>query len=129
MKSYQSYINELKSYEKETFRILNIQFDIEKANNLITKNPNKYLKNGNPVKIDLDDLSSYFNGFVAINKEYAESIPDDELNIYGIWIEMEDFHFLIDGWHRAYKCWLSGDKTFNAYVIKDPNDIKKITMS
>ena len=126
MKSYNSYINEVKSYEKETFRILNILFDIEKANKLISKNPNRFLIDGNPIKIDLNDLSQYFNGLVGINKEYAESIPDDELKIYGMWIEMNDLHFLIDGWHRAYKCWLNGDKTFSAYVIKDPIDIKKI---
>ena len=90
MKSYNSYINEVKSYEKETFRILNILFDIEKANNLISKNPNRFLIDGNPIKIDLNDLSQYFNGLVGINKEYAESIPDDELKIYGMWIEKND---------------------------------------
>lgn len=141
---FSDFINEFKNYEGEYFHFLTKKYDVEKAYNMIQKNPSKYLdENEQPYKISLDELSTYFsdgsfvekNGKqmfkmgITIKPKYAMEISDEDLKTYGIFIiDGNSFNFLIDGWHRAYKLWKNGEKYINCYVIQDPDDIKKITI-
>ena len=123
----------------EMFRFLGKSFDIDKAWELINKNPEKYYYDGELATISIDEIVKLFGGVISddgktkrvrmgvkIDIDYAMSISDDQLNEPGIFVLDGEFHCLIDGWHRAYKKWKRGDTKMSIYVISDPKSLKYI---
>lgn len=125
--------------EYEVFSIFAKSYDIKKAWELIDANPKNYeLDTLNLADIEQwfggvprykEDGTKYFNVGVSINKEYAESLSDEILDEPGIFIKDGDFAFLIDGWHRAYRRWIDGEKTIKVYVIDKKDDVNKIKLN
>ena len=126
----------------EVFNYMTLSYDIQKAWELIKKNPKKYCdENGDTYTIPLKEVKKMYTSEinnndgtksikpgVSLNKDYIGNISDDQLNDSGIFINDESigFDYLIDGWHRAFKKIKNGDKDFNVYLINDPEDIKYI---
>ena len=120
------------------FYFLDRTYDVVKAWKMIEKKPEKFMPNGEYYEVDLDSLSNYFGGIplegekspslgVVVDREYAMNIDESVVDIPGIFIkEGDSFHFLIDGWHRAYRKWKRGDKMMDTYLFEKDSDIKKI---
>jgi hypothetical protein len=156
------YLNKFETFERykpaeitkgEYFHFLTKRYDVEKAWDLIRKNPKKFVKpDGSYYELPVDDfyelVSKTFdeNGIqvqnderevgkryktkigVTVDKKVANKITEDELKDPSIFIEDEDFHMLIDGWKRVYKAKKLGIKTIDCYLIKDEADLKKIRL-
>lgn len=141
IKLFEAFVGSDYRGKDETFCFMGKCYDIQKAWELINEDPSKYKdENGDLYHIGLDGLSSWFSGIerevdgkkqiglgVRINKEYLDQITDEQLEEPGIFIDEPDLKFLIDGWHRACKKWLRGDKHMYVYMIGDPKDVKYIS--
>jgi len=138
----------------EYFHFLIKQYNVEKAWDLIRKNPKKFVKpDGSYYKLNVDEFynlivrttdetgaqiditktigtggSFFVKGLVGIKKDLADSITEEEVETPVIFIKDGDFQILIDGWHRVYKAKKLGKKTIDSYIIKDEADLKKIRM-
>lgn len=140
--SFQSWLNEMaKNYSGETFTFLTRRYNIERAMELIRKNPDKYkAPDGTFWEVPLEDLKSlmadgiaierdgkkYLKMGVTVKPQYAMEISDEDLQEPGIFVNDTNFNMLIDGWHRAYRKLKQGDTHMNVYVIDDPKDLKYI---
>ena len=123
--------------EDEVFSFLTKRYDVKKAWELIHENPENYELD--TIKLSAiekwfgiprvkEDGTKYFTAGVSINRDYANSIPEDKLDEPGIFIEDGDFSFPIDGWHRAYRKWINGDIDMKIYTIDKEEDIDKIRL-
>lgn len=127
--------------ENETFTFLTKRYDISKAWKMIQAEPEKYKNKGVFNTVNLDSLATMFAGEfekdgqkflrmgVAIDQKYAMNLSEIELEEPGIFVVDGDFKFLIDGWHRGYKLHSQGVKDMKVWTIKDPSDIKKISIN
>jgi hypothetical protein len=151
------YLKLFERYKPETttkgeyFHFLTKGYDVEKAWDLIRKNPEKYLReDGSYYELPVDDfyelVSKTFdeNGVqvqsderetgkryktkigVTVDRKVANNITEEELKDPVIFVMDGDFHMLIDGWKRIYKAKKLGIKTINCYVFQDEDDLKKI---
>lgn len=140
--SLNEWLNEMaKDYSGETFTFLTRRYNIEKAMELIRKNPEYYkAPDGTFWELPIENLKSlmadgiaqeregkkYYKTGVSINPEYAGNISKEDLEEPGIVVQDDGFDMLIDGWHRAYRKMKEGEKTINVYVISDEEDIEYI---
>lgn len=140
--SLSEWLNEMaKDYTGETFTFLTRRYNVEKAMNLIRKNPDKYkAPDGTFWEIPIESLKSlmadgvaeerdgkkYYKMGVSVNPEYASKISKEDLEEPGIVVDDDGFSMLIDGWHRAYRRMKDGEKIINVYVISQPKDLKYI---
>lgn len=125
----------------ETFTFLSRNYHIGKLWDLLKDDNTLYQEDVLTVK-NLEDLSKFFGGIkhvedgktyfsmgVRINQEHADSLTEEDLLTPGIWIfdktKDENFSLLIDGWHRAYRCWKE-KKEFKVLVIDNQDLIRKI---
>ncbi len=105
----------------DTFNIKDKKFHVGRADKLIKASEHKLSKVG------LNKLTSWFYK-IKLNKDYALNLTDEEKIIPGIFVKDNKFNFLIDGWHRAYNLFSSGEKYMNVYIINDPKEIEQITI-
>jgi hypothetical protein len=136
----------------ESFYFVTRQYDVEKAWDLIRKNPEKYVQeDGSYYELPVDDfyelVSRTFDEKgvqvqpdaerefgkkyrtkigVTVKKDVANTITEEELKDPVIFVMDGDFHMLIDGWKRIYRAKKLGIKSLNCYVIKDESDLKQI---
>lgn len=140
---FDEWLNEMaKDYSGETFTFLSRRYSVEKAMQLIRKNPEKYIApDGTYWEIPIDSLKGlmadgialekedgkkYYRIGVNINPQYASKISEEDLAEPGILVKDGDFDMLIDGWHRAYRKMKEGEKSFNVYIIDDEEDLDYI---
>jgi len=124
--------------EDEVFSFVTRAYDVKKAWELIHENPENFdLSTMKISEIERwfgiprykEDGTKYFTAGVGINMDYAKEIPKDKLDEPGIFVVDGDFQFPIDGWHRAYRRWIDGEKTIKVYVIDKIEDVNKIKLN
>jgi hypothetical protein len=154
VKKFQQFIHEkpLNEWKGEYFNFLTLNYDVEKAQEMIEKERSKFCDpKGEPWETNLDDYISYVSTMtpeqekelkagkaitmkmgVGVDYKHAMEIDEKHLEEPGIWVVDKvnggEFSMLIDGWHRAYARWKKGMKTMKVYLFSDPKDVKKIRM-
>ena len=123
-------VKTLLEWTGETRSYWGINFDVNKAEEIIKKDPREtqyinvkqwaefygYTKKDDPKKISL----------MRLDREYAKKKSDADKP--GIMAQIVGEHILIDGNHRLYKRYIAGDKTMEVYVLT-PEESEEVVIN
>lgn len=139
-------MKKLYEWEDEQFNILGTTFDVWKAQKMIQKNPEKYMDDGKPYKLDIESMGEMIspsltkqqeedlkNGKtvsikmgVHVDSNHALEMTEERLNEPGILINWKGDPFLIDGWHRVYARLQKGLKDMDVYYISSTKEVNSL---